>query len=77
MSIEEVLVFGRIAERLLVIDIAGLSLSDRMREHHHGYLDEHSKTVSARQAETFEVLSNQFVLCCRLKPAVRPSRRSC
>ena len=46
--------------------------SDRVREHHHGYLDEHSKTVSARQAETFEVLSNQFALCCRLKPVVEP-----
>ena len=40
-----------------------------MREYHHGYLDEHSKTVSARQAETFEVVSNQFAVCCRLKPA--------
>jgi hypothetical protein len=34
-------------------------------------LDEEFKTVSAQQAETFEVLENQFVLCGRPKLVVK------
>jgi hypothetical protein len=35
------------------------------------YLDEEIKTVSARQAATFEVLWNQLALCCRPKQVVK------
>ena len=34
-------------------------------------LDAEIKTVSARQAETFGVLYNQFALCCRPKLIVK------
>ena len=41
-----------------------------MREHE-GYLDEEIKTVSARQTETFEVLSYWFAICCWSKLVVK------
>jgi len=38
---------------------------------HDNCLDQEIETVSVQQAETFEVLYNQFALCCRPKLAVK------